>query len=486
MTRFVDDFLNGITQYRLMLYFLIFLLVMATAFSAFGILPFNPVAIVFSAVFLNLVCWAVNTTFARIFEVQTNLESVYITALILTLIMTPASSIQDALVLGGVAVLAVASKYILAIRKKHIFNPAAFGAVMAAVILHSGASWWMGTAWMIPFVLVGGLLIARKVKRFSLVLSYFTTTTIIILVTSIFSGNDVLAVLKNLIFDSPLFFFAFVMLTEPQTTPPGKIRQIIYGGLVGSLTRLTPETALLVGNIFSYIISPKEKLLLSLREKIQIAPDIYDFTFNLNSKFNFLPGQYMEWTLGHKNPDSRGNRRYFTIAASPTEKKLRLGVKFYPKGSSFKKALVSMAIGDSIVASGLTGEFTLPKDPDQKLVFIAGGIGVTPYRSMIKYLLDTQQRRDIILLYSNKLAEEIVYKDIFDNAQELGIKTVYVVTNTIGYIDEKMIRKEVPDFKDRTFYISGPHSMVDAFEKILKRMGISGNQIKVDFFPGYA
>jgi len=194
----------------------------------------------------------------------------------------------------------------------------------------------------------------------------------------------------------------------------------------------------------------------------------------------------MEWTLGHKNPDNRGNRRYFTIAASPTEGNLRIGVKFYPNSSSFKKSLMAQSAGSKIFAGELSGEFTLPEDPNQKLCFIAGGIGVTPYRSIIKYLLDTKKKRDIILLYSSKTAQDFVYKDIFKAAfQNLRIKTILLETEKGQFIDEAMIKKQMPDFKDRIFYISGPHSMVDAFQETLKEMDIPGKQIKVDFFPGY-
>lgn len=498
MIRFIDDFLNGITQYRLMLYFLVCLLLVAAALSVFGILSFNPVAIVFSAVFLTIVCWVANTVFARIFKAQTNLESVYISALILALIMTPARTFQDALLLGLVAVLSQGSKYILAIGKKHIFNPAAFAVFLSAVTVNYSASWWVGTAWMMPFVLAGGLLIARKIRRFNMVVAFLIAALVLILGSSLSRGIDILSIAQQIILETPILFFAFVMLTEPQTTPPGRIWRMVYGSLVGLLfVYFTPETALLAGNVFSYIISPKEKLLLTLKEKIQIAPDIYDFVFGVSERFNFLSGQYMEWTYAHKNPDSRGTRRYFTIAASPTEGDLRIGVKFYPNGSSFKKNLLAMQNGEQIVASQLSGEFTLPKDASKKLCFIAGGIGITPFRSMVKSLLDTNQRKDIVLLFSNKLASDIVYDNIFDKAfQKLGIKTVYVLTDTanvpkewsgrVGFVDAKMIAEEVSDYRDRTFYISGPHSMVDAFEKVLKGLGIAGNQIKIDFFPGYA
>lgn len=486
--KLIDDFLNGITMYRLMFQFLVCLVLLAVILSFFGFLSFSPINLILSASFLTLICWVTNRIFARLYKAPTNLESVYITALILSLIITPTHSFNDLVFFSLVAILAVASKYILAINKKHIFNPAAVSVALTALIIHSSASWWIGTLPMTLPVLLGGLLIVRKIRKFSMVLSFFLTSLLVIAGSSFLKGTDPLLVIQKVILESPLLFFALVMLTEPQTTPPTKFKQILYGVVVGSgFSFLASEVALLLGNTFSYLISPKGKLLLRLKEKIQMTPDTYEFVFSLDKKFSFSAGQYLEWTLGYKNPDSRGNRRYFTIASSPTEENLRLGIKFYPNSSTFKKALVSSNPDSQIVASQLSGEFTLLKDLNKKLCFIAGGIGITPFRSMIKYLIDQNEKRDIILLYSNKTAKEIVYKNIFDEAfKKLEINTIYVNTDEVGYIDETMIKKEVPDFKDRIFYISGPHSMVDAFENTLKKMGLSGNQIKVDFFPGYA
>lgn len=137
----------------------------------------------------------------------------------------------------------------------------------------------------------------------------------------------------------------------------------------------------------------------------------------------------------------------------------------------------------------------MPKDKNRKLVFIAGGIGVTPFRSMIQYLLDTKERRPITLLYSNKTMEDAAYRDVFDRAAELGIKTIYVVTDSQdipearfvrrGRIDAAMIQQAVPGFHECTFYLSGPHGLVSAFNSTLKKMGISGRNIKKDYFPGF-
>ena len=145
-----------------------------------------------------------------------------------------------------------------------------------------------------------------------------------------------------------------------------------------------------------------------------------------------------------------------------------------------------MKIGEKIVATSLAGDFTIPKDINQKLVFIAGGIGITPFRSIVKYMIDAHEKRDVVLFYSNKTSDEVVYKNVFDGGVNVGVKTVYVATSTDGRIDSNMIKKQVPDFNERMFYLSGPHLMVTAFEDVLSEMGIAKNKIKIDYFPGFA
>ncbi len=490
-------------MYRLVLYYLIVVLIVALGLSTVRILPFSPVAILFSTLFILLVCYVSNKIFSYVFKAPTNTESFYITALILALIITPSVNIHAVPFLGFASVLAMSSKYILAIGKKHVFNPAAIAVALCAYGLGQSASWWVGTAWMMPVVIIGGILIVRKIQRVELVLSFF----IVALLASFFTntaGTALFEITKRVMLDSSLFFLGFVMLTEPLTTPPTKKGQIFYGVLTGLLfppqmhigsIYSTPELALLVGNVISYLISPKVKLLLLLSDKIKSTSDIIEFIFPLKKRFKFKPGQYMEWTLPHKGVDARGNRRYFTIASSPTEDALRLGVKFYENGSSFKRALQGLAEGSEIVAAQPAGEFTLPENKNQKLVFIAGGIGITPYRSIIKYLVDSNEKRDIIVMYSNKTASEIMYEDIFSAAEKLGIKTVYTLTDVdsipenwkgkIGRIDSKMISDVIPDYMQRKFYLSGPHMMVNGFENTLREMNIPSKQIKIDFFPGF-
>ncbi len=505
-----DNFLNRITMYRLVLYCLIALLTIAFGLSFLGYFSFNPPSLLLSITTLLVISLVANKIFAKFFNVPANAESVYITALILALIITPPSMSGGwssyITFLGLAALLAMASKFIIAINKKHIFNPAAFGVALTAFAINQSASWWIGTGSMLWPVLIVGLLIVRKVKRFDLVLSFIGVATATIIGFGLARGVSPITSIWTVFLHTPALFFGLIMLTEPLTTPPDKNWRMMYGALTGFLFSpsvhigsiySTPELALLVGNIFSYIVSPKEKLILVLKEKYQIAKDIYEFIFTPDRSIKFKAGQYLEWTLGHSNSDTRGNRRYFTIASSPTEKDIRLGIKFYQQSSSFKKSLLMMKTGESVIASQLAGEFTLPEDTNQKLVFIAGGIGVTPFRSMVKYLLDRKESRPITLLYSSNTVQDFAYTDIFKQAeQELGIKTVYALTDTKqippdwhghqGFVDSEFVIKEIPDYKENIFYISGPRTMVVSFEKALKELGVQKRHIKVDYFPGFA
>jgi ferredoxin-NADP reductase len=504
MLKVIDYMLDRTTMYRLVLYILIILLGISFICSFFGLIPYSPFSIIASTVFLIIISWAANTLFSSALKAPTNLESVYITALILALIISPAETSAHFVFLGWAGIFAMASKYFITINKKHIFNPAAIAVVLTTYLLGASASWWVGTAVLMPFVLIGGFLIIRKLRFEDLAWSFFTTSIIVSLGITLIKGGAIFTTLNQIVFHSSLIYMGSIMVTEPLTLPPTKKLQMIYGAIIGFLAVpqvhigsifFAPEVALCIGNVFAYIVSPKTKLILTLKEKIQVSSDIVDLIFRPNQKLAFIPGQYMEWTLSYPHPDSRGNRRYFTLASSPTEDTVRLGVKFYENGSSYKKAMFKMDEKTMIIGSQIAGEFTLPNDYAKKLVFIAGGIGITPFRSMLKYLIDTKQKRDIVLFYANKTVEEIVYKDVFDQAQkELNIKTVYTLTGMsspplnyhgkIGRINAEMIASEVPDYKERTFYLSGPHVMVTAYDEVLKNMGIKNELIKKDFFPG--
>ena len=492
MLRSVDTFLNNTTTYRLVLYYLTLLIGAALLFDIFGLLPYRPTDFIFSLVVLLVVSWIVNTVCAKVFDAATNIESVYITAFILALILNPVAptNIPGITTLAAAAALAMVSKYVLVVDKKHFLNPAAFGVAFLPFLGIGSASWWIsGSPALLPFVLIGGLLVVRKMRRLDLVATFAVVALATISLTT--PAREVLPFLQATLLYGPFLFLACTMLTEPATTPPTKVLRIAYGALVGILyapnvhfgsVYLLPEQALLVGNIFVLLVSSRGRYTLRLVEKATPAPSIDEFVFEPSRPIPFRAGQYLEFTLPHDKPDTRGNRRYFTIASSPTEERVRLGVKFYEPTSSFKIALGMLKIGDTISASQVAGDFVLPRSPHKKLAFFAGGIGVTPFRAHAQYIIDTQEKRDVVLLYASK-PEDIVYKEVFDRAQSaFGMKTSYVS----GIIDAALIHKEIPDYAERTFYISGPPAMVDANKKTLRSLGVSRFNIVTDYFPGLA
>jgi ferredoxin-NADP reductase/Na+-translocating ferredoxin:NAD+ oxidoreductase RnfD subunit len=504
--KFIDSFLNKITMYKLTLYYLIFLVGVAAIFSFFGLLHYNPLDILINAFVAVIACVVANYIFARIFKAVTNTESVFITALILVLII-PVSSPGFVIV---ASVLAMGAKYLLTVEKRHLFNPAAVSvAAISLISPEHAATWWIGTSAMLPFVLGGGLLLVRKIKREDLVFSFLFVFFIIVSLGSFLHSSSLTSVIQTWqlsVFNSALFFFAFVMLTEPLTSPATEKLQSYYAYFVALLYvtpqlrqigfGLSPEFALCLGNVFSYIISPNYRMALFLKWKRQLSADTYAFAFDKQKDFRFAPGQYMEWTLPHKNADSRGNRRYFSISSSPTENEISMTVKFYDKPSSYKKELLSLSNNKQIVAAQVAGDFTLPKNLKTPLVFIAGGVGIAPFRSMTQYIIDKNLTMDVILLYTNRTKDDILYQDVFDKATASGVKTIYNLTDTqnvppdwqgsTGYVTDEKIKQLIPDYKNRFYYLSGPQLMVQNFEDVLLKTGIPKEQIKTDFFPGYS
>lgn len=437
MISLLDRILDHTTMYRLVLLYLGALLGTAFLLGSFGLVPHEPAAIASSTLLILVSSWAANAAFAAAFRLPANAESVYITALILALILDPvaATDLRGMAVLVFASVWAMASKYLLAAGGKHVFNPAALAAVLTGALLGTPATWWVaGNLALLPVVLAGGILMVRKLRRIDLVTAFFAAVALTTLTTAPAGFGTVLL---ETVQASPLLFFAFVMLTEPLTAPTGRVQRLVFAALVGVLFTpsvhigwfyFTPELALLIGNFLAFLAGRDRRVALTLEAVERVAQDTYDFVFSTPHKLAFEAGQYLEWTLGVPRADRRGNRRYFTVASAPTETDVRLGVKFYPQGSAFKQQLAALREGDTIVASQVSGSFVLPPRPDSKLAFLAGGIGITPFRSMLQYLIDRDEPRDIVVLYGADSPQAIAYRDVLDAAERrLGIPTYYAL-----------------------------------------------------------
>lgn len=500
--RAVDRFLNGITMYRTVLYGLLVLAAAAVAMSFLGIITYDGWAVSLLLFLAVGTCFAVNAALARLMRVPANSESWLITALILFFLFSPILGPGDAVAIVLASLVAMGSKYVLAWRGKHVFNPAAFAAAVLGLAGWGYPVWWVGTPALLPFALVVGLPIVRKIRRFPLFLACVGSSIAVVILLGYQSGMDAWESTVQHLLSWPIVFFASVMVTEPLTMPPRRGQQMLYGGIVGALSSwpivlgpvfFTPELVLLLGNLYAYAVSLRRRLKLVLREKRVVARDTYEYAFTVDPPLRFLPGQYLEWTLPHARADGRGNRRYFTIASSPTERDVLLGVKIGPERSSFKETLLAMEPGGVLWAGQLGGDFVLPRRRAEKLAFLAGGIGITPFRSMIKHLIDTGDRRDVVLFYGARSVEDLAYRDVLRDAERaFGLRVVYVLKDdvpgaaTVRALDEASVRTHVPDYRERTFYISGPVAMVDAYKETLRAMGVHRTRIVTDYFPGFA
>jgi ferredoxin-NADP reductase len=216
------------------------------------------------------------------------------------------------------------------------------------------------------------------------------------------------------------------------------------------------------------------------------------FLFEPDQPFVHEAGQYLRLTIDHDDPDSRGKSRYFTISSAPAEPRVMITTRLSERGSSFKRALASLGIGSVVEATGPHGRFVYPPEHPPAL-FIAGGIGITPFRSMLVDLDARQKDPDVVLLYGNRTSD-VPFKSHLDDlaTSRPALKVHYTLTQPsaswrglVGRIDRALIERTVPDFDRRLVYVAGPRPMVEAIAGALGELGADHSRIKQEIFPGY-
>ena len=234
----------------------------------------------------------------------------------------------------------------------------------------------------------------------------------------------------------------------------------------------------------------------TLLNVIRRTPDIKTFRLDVDGRKDVLyeAGQYLFVTI---SVDGGEAVHTFTISSSPTETREKGYLEFTKRitSSVYSKTLDAMKPGDRVKVKGAAGDLTLPST-EQRLCFLSGGIGITPFRSMLRYVADRRLDHDIILLYGNRTWNDIAFRD------ELGaiassngsIRVEHVLSGPdlpswwkgkTGRITGEVIEELVPDYRERMFYASGPVSMVKALEQQLAAIGVPWSRVKHDYFPGY-
>lgn len=224
---------------------------------------------------------------------------------------------------------------------------------------------------------------------------------------------------------------------------------------------------------------------LIFKEKRQIQGGVTEFVFTPNTHTSWTPGQYVHITLPHDDVDDRGDERWFTIVSAPFEKDIAIATRIATEnGSSFKNKLMNLSEGDEVEADEPSGSFTV-NDLSKNYIFVAGSIGITPFRSMLAQMNNDKNSANIELLYANRDESTEAFKDELEalaNGNDWFKLVNYYGDN---HIDETALRQAGNRAGNAHYYVSGPEPMVDVFKQTLIDMGVAEDHMKFDYFPGY-
>ena len=516
MTAWLDAQLGRVTMYRLVLLLLGVFAVAALVFSILGVVQPGAdwVSLLIGLAVLLVVSYGSNRLLALAFRMKPHSESALITAGLLFFILRPQSEFAGWVELAIAALIAMASKYLVAFRGRHIFNPAAFSALVVTLVgaVTSSAlgtpfifaAWWVGSPWMFPFVIVGGFLVLFRTRRLPMGAVYLGVGLIAYTAQYYLNGAafglTVPDALYAALFQSALVFFVGFMLTEPLTLPPRRWQQLLYAALAALIYSISfhigpfynsPEFALVVVNLLAFLAGQRRGIRLEYVARRQLSPTSWEVDFRPRKPVAFAPGQFMELTLPHGKTDSRGWRRVFSIASAPGEL-VRFGIRLPEKASSFKRALLALEPGTTVSATSVGGDFLLPADPARPLLLVAGGIGITPFIGHLEQAAAEPGTRDIAMVYAVSSTDDLAYAEQLSAAGcQVALASPEKPTNLPsgwtwigpGRVTGDTLLAAVPDAVKREAFLSGPPAMVADLKRALRKAGV--RHIHTDVFVGY-
>jgi len=220
-------------------------------------------------------------------------------------------------------------------------------------------------------------------------------------------------------------------------------------------------------------------------DKKEIATGTLQVTFSASGPFTFSPGQYTSVNIAN-------SKKHFSIVNSPDEKGI-ITIATRLRDSDFKNSLQKLAIGAQIELGFIYGSFVLPENTSKPLVFIAGGIGITPYISMLRYVTEQKLPYKITLLYSNRDQSSAVYIEELQNFkfQISNFKLILTMTEDPAWpgekrkIDAGFIKEYFPALNENLYFVVGPPPMVEAVQKALLEAGVDISNINIENFTGY-
>lgn len=231
-----------------------------------------------------------------------------------------------------------------------------------------------------------------------------------------------------------------------------------------------------------------------IKEKTEVAKGTLMVVFDLQGEqVDFVPGQYFWVELPNRgHDDERGLRRHISIVTSPNDRGV-LGLATRIRDTAFKQTLAEMEVGDKAIVEEPKGDYHLPEDTSKEYVFIAGGIGITVFRSMLKYIAEEDLPYRITLVYSNRDLESTAFLDELKDLENQidGLKMILTMTDDETWegdtrrIDADFIREQVGDIGACTYLVAGPPDMVNSVADSLEAAGVPEDQVLRSRFAGY-
>lgn len=225
----------------------------------------------------------------------------------------------------------------------------------------------------------------------------------------------------------------------------------------------------------------------ALKEKKTVARETMAFVFDFgDQQFSFKPGQFVDLTLEDpKYKDDKGHTRAFSIASSPLDNYLMTATRL--TDSAMKKSMAELELGRLVHADGPLGSFRLHANTATPAVLLAGGIGITPFRSMVKDATEKNSEQKITLIYSNRAPEDAAFVEDLEEWQAYNANFNFITrwTKEDGHIDETFLKKNLKNLAAPIYYVAGPPGMVAGTTQLLIESGISEDNIRFEEFAGY-